>query len=51
MDTGKEIKAPEVDLFGEVDIAMRDEALKKAEEQKKAKKESEERKREEYEYD
>ena len=30
----KENKAPEVDLFGEVDIAMRDEALK-AEEQKK----------------
>ena len=54
----KENKAPEVDLFGEVDIAMRDEALK-AEKQKKSeeikrKKELQnlelERKREEYEY-
>jgi len=43
----KEVKAPEIDLFGEVDIAMRDQALK-AEEQKKS--EEIKRKREEYEY-
>jgi hypothetical protein len=54
----KDFKATEVDLFGEVDIAMRDEALK-AEKQKKSeeiKRKNElqnlelERKREEYEY-